>query len=341
MELKVINKEKLLPFVDQIMKDLEVVGVKKKGEGKYVFDRLESPSEICLDYDVTILPPKKYFLPQRETLIRFKMDKEPSVEPVVESSPRVIIGVHPYDIAAINLLDKVFSQEKPDPNYLKKREDTLIIGINVKKPSPHAFYQSMGAAVVESGFDLFFTDLGENYGAEIGSKKGEDILRYGDFREAKEDEVTQLKDMKEKAKRLNGQRVLKLPVEDLPQLLAKSFDHPLWKENAQKCLSCGSCNLVCPTCYCFDVQDEVNLNLTSGERIRQWDGCLLTDFARVATGENFREDRTLRYKHRFFRKGKYIPERFGMIGCVGCGRCASSCLADIADPVEVYNQLFQ
>jgi len=129
MKLKVINKDKLLPFVNQIMKHLEVVGVKKKGEGKYVFDRLESPSEICLDYDVTILPPKKYFLPQRETLIRFKMDREPSVEPVVESSPRVIFGVHPYDIAAINLLDKVFSQEKPDPNYLKKREDTLIIGI--------------------------------------------------------------------------------------------------------------------------------------------------------------------------------------------------------------------
>jgi len=195
--------------------------------------------------------------------------------------------------------------------------------------------------VVESGFDLFFTDLGENYGVEIGSKKGEDILRYGDFREAKEDEVTQLKDMKEKAKKLNGQRVLKVPVEDLPQLLGKSVDHPLWKENAQKCLSCGSCNLVCPTCYCFDVQDEVDLSLTSGERLRQWDGCLLTDFARVATGENFREDVTLRYKHRFFRKGKYIPERFGMIGCVGCGRCASSCLADIANPVEVYNKLFQ
>jgi ferredoxin len=341
MELKILSREKFLPFLDRMMKDLEVVGVKKKnGEDKYFFHRLESPTEICLDYDVTILPPKKYFLPQREPLIRFKMDKEPFVEPIVKSLFRVIFGVHPYDIAAINLLDKVFSQEKPDLNYLKKRQDTLIVGINVKKPSPYAFYQGIGTGTVEKGFDLFFTDLGENYGVEIASKKGENLLRYGDFREAKKEQIAKLKDIKEKEKKSYGQRMLKVPVENLPQLLEKKFDHHFWEENAKKCLSCGSCNLVCPTCYCFDVQDEVNLSLTSGERFRQWDGCLLTDFARVATGENFMEDRVLRYKHRFFRKGKYIPERFGMVGCVGCGRCASSCLADIADPVEVYNRLF-
>ncbi len=339
MEVHAMNKSDLLPFVAQIMRDLEVVGVKKKEEDKYVFDRLEDPSELCLDYDVTILPPKKYFFPQTETLIRFGIGKDPFVEAVIESSPRVIFGVHPYDIAAINFLDKVFSEEKPDPNYLKKREDTLIIGMDVKKQSPYSFFKSMGTATIEEGFDLFFTDIGENYAVEIGTDKGKDLLKYGDFREAQAEEITQLEDIKRKAKEPSGQRMLKTPVEDLPQLLGNNFDHPIWEENAKKCMSCGSCNLVCPTCYCFDVQDEVGLSLVSGERFRLWDGCLLTGFAVVTTGENFREDRTSRYKHRFFRKGKYTPERFGMIGCVGCGRCTSACLANIADPVEVFNQL--
>jgi sulfite reductase subunit B len=95
--------------------------------------------------------------------------------------------------------------------------------------------------------------------------------------------------------------------------------------------------MVCPTCFCFDVQDDVSLNLEEGERYRRWDGCVLVDFARVATGENFRHDKASRFRHRIFRKGKYVLEKFGRPGCVGCGRCAVACLAEIASPVEAFN----
>ncbi|NQU76571.1 MAG: 4Fe-4S dicluster domain-containing protein, partial [Planctomycetes bacterium] len=126
---------------------------------------------------------------------------------------------------------------------------------------------------------------------------------------------------------------------ELPGLLRRFFDHGVWAKQALTCLSCGSCNLVCPTCYCFDVRDDVDISLKTGRRERIWDGCLLEDFAKVGTGENFREDRLQRYRHRFYRKGMYLYDKCGQIACVGCGRCSAACLPDIADPVTVYNTL--
>jgi ferredoxin len=134
-------------------------------------------------------------------------------------------------------------------------------------------------------------------------------------------------------------RSLTFPKREIPQLLEHSEGSLFWEEKAGKCLSCGTCNLVCPTCYCFDVLDDMELDLSNGERLRRWDGCLLQDFARVATGENFRETRASRYRHRFFRKGLYLFKVLGDVACVGCGRCASSCLPDIADPVDAFNRL--
>jgi sulfhydrogenase subunit beta (sulfur reductase) len=99
--------------------------------------------------------------------------------------------------------------------------------------------------------------------------------------------------------------------------------------------------MVCPTCFCFDVQDQVNWDLCSGTRCRQWDGCLLSEFAMVAGGHNFRRQREQRYRHRFYRKGKYLPERCGFVGCIGCGRCVGACVAKIASPVELYNALLE
>ena len=120
----------------------------------------------------------------------------------------------------------------------------------------------------------------------------------------------------------------------------KAYSHPLWEEMAKLCFSCGSCNLVCPTCYCFDVREEVNWDLSSGQRFRLWDGCMLADFATIAGNLNFRKDRADRYRHRYYRKGKYVPAKIGgKIACVGCGRCITACVAKIANPVEVFNRL--
>jgi ferredoxin len=131
---------------------------------------------------------------------------------------------------------------------------------------------------------------------------------------------------------------LELDVGELSPLMSQSYNSPVWAELADICLACGQCTLVCPTCFCFNVYDEVELDLQDGERYRRWDSCQLDEFARVAGGENFREHQAERLRHRFMRKGRYLIEKYEELGCVGCGRCARSCLVDIS-PVNVFNDL--
>jgi ferredoxin len=183
------------------------------------------------------------------------------------------------------------------------------------------------------------TDIDGEYVVAIGSERGEWLLRkYVLAREARGEDLAKRDEVRRKALE-KYQLSLDVPLEELPSLLERNYDSPLWAELGEKCLSCGSCTLVCPTCVCFDVHDEMELSLTQGVRYREWDSCLLQDFAKVATGENFRGERPNRLRHRLFRKGKYIIERFGKQGCVGCGRCIDACLAEVANPVNAYNRL--
>ncbi|HHJ53766.1 MAG TPA: hypothetical protein ENJ89_11270 [Caldithrix abyssi] len=116
------------------------------------------------------------------------------------------------------------------------------------------------------------------------------------------------------------------------------YQSNVWQKVAERCVGGGTCNLLCPTCYCFDGRDEVELDIDSGKRQRFWDGCMLNHFAEVAGGEDFRDKLHLRTRHRLFRKFKYITEKSGTIFCVGCGRCTKYCPADIS-LVEIINSL--
>ena len=333
----VITREGLASMVNNLSQETRLIGVKSK-QGKYVYDRIASFKELVLDYDVTVMPPSKYLLPARETLLKFEVGGVKS-EPMIETAPMVLIGVHPYDIKAIGLVDEAFMTSNPDPNYIARRQNTTIIGVDCLNPSPKSFARSMGTHQVDDGFDLLLTNLGMNYMVTVGSEKGAALLKkYAAVREPTSDEVAKQKSLREKAL---AQYQLNLDVakELLPKLLDDSYDDPYWESRSQTCLSCGSCVMVCPTCFCFDVQDEVALNLKEGERVRQWDGCVLVDFAKVASGENFRHDKASRFRHRMYRKGKYVLERYGKFGCVGCGRCATACLPGIASPLEAFNAI--
>jgi len=340
MTYRTMEKKNFPFFIENLIRVMEVVGVREKIETKYEFAPLASPSQLCLDYDVTLLSPKKYILPPRETLLKFKLGKVVSCEPVLESRPLAIVGVHPYDIKGLAQLDRIFAEANQDEHYRKRRQDTVIIGVDIKRASPYAFCKSMNSATVQEGFDLLFTDIGESYVVAVGTKKGEGVLeQHALCKAATKEEMAKRAEVQEKIPYMFSLNTINTSYNDLPKLLTDRANSKLFEELAEKCFSCGSCNLVCPTCYCFDVQDDVHLNLSAGERFRLWDGCLLDDFAKVATGENFREDRSQRIRHRIFRKGKYIYEKYGEHGCVGCGRCASACLPDIANPVEIFNRL--
>ena len=339
MELRLIEKSDLDLFVQDLINNYQVEGVKYK-EGSFIYGLIKSPEELCLDFDCTVIPPKKYFLPPEETLFQFTSAPAPQVTPVMEGNPFILFGVHPYDIKAINQMDRIFTRGVPDPHYLKRREAALIIGVDPTKVALRSFWADMGAATVSEGFDLMLTDIGESFIVEIGSDKGKSLLeQHAKPRPATRNEARERVSIRSRISHMCKKRGFAFPKRDIPTLLEHSWKKFFWEEQASKCLSCGTCNLVCPTCYCFDVQDDVDLDLVHGERVRRWDGCLLHDFAKVATGENFRETRASRYRHRFYRKGLYLFRLLDDMACVGCGRCASGCLPDIADPVNLFNKL--
>ncbi len=340
MTLQTIEKKNFPPFMENLIGTMEVVGVQEKTKGKYEFAPLDSPLALRLDYDVTLLPPKKYFLPPREALLQFKLGGDISCEPILESRPLAIVGVHPYDLKAILQMDRIFADTYQDLHYRQRRDNAVIIGTEIQRASPFAFCSSMNSAVIQEGFDLFLTDIGQSYVTAVGTPKGQDLLKKtAAARAATPAETKKRAEIQKKVPHMFSLNKVIPSYEELPRLLSENDDSPLFEELAKKCFSCGSCNLVCPTCYCFDVQDDVALTMTEGSRFRTWDGCLLDGFARVASGENFREDRAERIRHRIFRKGRFIYEKYGEHGCVGCGRCASVCLPDIANPVEIFNRL--
>jgi len=330
MNLRILGKGALAPLVNALMTEYQVIGPQAKGP-KFAFGPITDPAQLRLDYDTTILPPKKVLQPPQERLATFALQGEPHVEQIIEAGPTVLLGVHTCDLHAIGLLDKAFSQEYPDAHYLERRRQTIIVGLECLEPwDEHAFCKSMGTLTAGEGYDLHLTDLGAAYAVDVATEAGEELLsRYGTAREATDADVRRLNEVLS-AKWPRFTYRLDFDAAELPALLSTAYDHPLWDELGERCLACGSCTNVCPTCYCFNVFDEVNMVLTEGERHRCWDSCQLDEFARVAGGENFRQARAARQRHRFMRKGKYIYEKFGELGCVGCGRCIRTCVANIS-----------
>ena len=339
--MKVLSKTDFHVFVDALIRDsgMEVEGAKAK-EGKFAFGRLESGAELRLNYDTTLLPIKKYFLPQYETMMKFDLSNPFAAQQPDFPARKILLGVHPYDIVALRQMDSYFLDTEMSGAFMKRRKNTLIVGSDVLTVSSKAFFGCMGTGAVHSGYDLFLTDLGERVAVELGTEDGTRLLRYAaNLQEATPVDVQKVKALRS-ASASTAMRGLKVKPQGWHDLLEKTFDSPVWKEQASKCLACGSCTLVCPTCFCYDVQDDINLDLRTGERGRTWDGCLLRQFTQIGSGEVFREDIVDRYRHRFHRKGRYLPDRLGFVACVGCGRCALQCIADTADPVQLMNKLF-
>ncbi len=338
--MKALSKQKWLEFIDGMIKGYsgEVIGVKAKGN-RFHFSPLDTAADLRLDYDITILPPKKELLPTCESLLEFDISQPFDVQVNRDDQKKILVGVHPYDMIAINMMDTVYLGTHVDEHYQTRRNNTTIIASDILDIPDRAFCGSLGTHIVDTGYDLLVTDLGESVVITIGTDKGSELLdKYATLRDATDSEKGDVEKLRERTGSSYTKEVA-LDKESWSGVLEENYEHPIWEENARKCLSCGSCTLVCPTCVCYDVEDEMELNMTRGTRSRTWDGCLLKDFTLVGSGEVFRETPKERYRHRYYRKGVYLPNRFGFVACVGCGRCATQCLPDIADPLEVMNVL--
>jgi ferredoxin len=340
MELLQISRKDFLDFVGSLVKSpLDVIGVVQK-DSRFAYDKIADAGELRLDFDETMYSPKQYLFPPKEVLLSYAPKDASSCEPVFAERDQAIIGIHPGDMAAIAMLDKAFSEGKFDSHYCTRREKTTLIGIYPTKPGKYRFTSSM--VKPEEPYlsaDAFFIDVGGGgFAVEIVTDRGKEFFSSAKTSPASAAVKTKAETMKTAVK-----DPVSLPVkrDDLPSFLAGKERHPVWDARAKKCFSCGSCVTVCPTCYCFDVLDELDLSFEYGIRYRTWDACVLEPFAVCAGGHNFRKNPSERIRHRLYRKQKFLLEKFGLAGCVGCGRCKKACVPDIAFPPDIDDDLLR
>ena len=335
MIFRIFNKEELPVLFDAMAENVIVGPVEKardkEGDPLYSFEVVRDFEALRLDYPSTKMSAKKYFLPFSETLSTFSVEKGHWAKYVDYNiyKPIVFFGMHACDINALNKLDKVLLQSVyPTPYYGSKRKNMFIIGVNCT-PQPYCFCRDMGADTVQHGFDMFLTDLGDRYFVEVLSAEAFNYLGRIKSRSAEEaDHLDYMKRVKERISKFAP----KVDTTDLTKILDMEFDADAWREWGEKCLSCGTCANVCPTCYCYGVEENVDLDLKGAHKIKHLHSCNLIDFAEVAGGHNFRLESHIRLKYRYYHKHRGFVEAFEESLCVGCGRCGESCLADITVP---------
>jgi len=331
-----LMKNDLKSWISSLADAYRIYGPKPRGNN-FAFERIHSPDEIVLDYSTTILPLKKFLGPPSEAILRFE---ESSFQPLPaheDAQKTLLFGVHSCDASSFAVLDKVFINEYKDDRYAKRRENILTVVIACSEPGETCFCSSMGTGPsLEQGYDVLLTDLDDRYLVESGSPKGDALIqmipkaktpRPEDFEQKKSSIENALKKFKRK---VNTDR--------LPELFLKNLDHPMWTHIRDIDLACGQCVLVCPTCYCSDIRDTSELTSSTGERVREWDCCVLLEFAEVAMGGNFRRDRGARIRQFMGHNLSYCIEQFGRFKCVGCGRCIQACPVHI-DITEVASKV--
>jgi ferredoxin len=342
-----VQKEKLNDYLNELSKNSVVYAPCLEGE-TVLFRTFGSGSRLCLDRP-SHNPPKMAMLPQSETLFtfNFKKDAEDTKKMFVELDAKmdfpqtVIFGGRPCDAKGFNIYDRVYKDtDTPDPYYKGRREKTVLATLCCSSPSPGCFCVGVGGGPADSeGSDVLITEFDKGYFLEAITEKGKALLNAPQVENG-----TSYADDAHK-KQAEFHKLVKNPFsgEGLPEVNREIFDtDEFWEKSVSKCLSCGACTYLCPTCYCFNITDEQSLN--NGERIRSWDGCMFTHFTLEGSGHNPRPTKFKRFKNRVGHKFVYYPEKFnGVIACCGCGRCIRHCpvSVDISEIVSNLNSNFE
>ena len=279
---------------------------------------------------------KKYLYPPRLTLFQAGCSNGRLKITVEHEAPQyAFVGARACELAAIAIQDHIFLDGAfQEPHYKARRERAFILAVNCTEPGATCFCSSVGTGpACTSGFDLSVTELADAFLVAVGSQVGADMLVDCDWRPAGALELDQARRLLAEAEDQMGRQ---MDTSDLPDLLYDNLDHPRWDEMAERCLSCMNCTMVCPTCFCVDVQDASDLTGQQTERVRTWDSCFNPDFSYVHGG-NLRPNIRARYRQWLTHKLASWIDQFGTPGCVGCGRCITWCPVgiDLTEEVDV------
>jgi ferredoxin len=312
--------------------DLPVGWTDRQDGGTYRLERRDD--EARFGYAVGPHSWKRYLFPPRVRLWRARRD-EVDEEPLDET-PLAFIGVRSCELHAIRIQDEVFLGGRyQDRDYEARRKNAFLVAVNCFEPGGTCFCTSMGTGPkVESGYDIVLTELldGEHrFLVEAGSKRGEEIVTTLPGRSPEQEDLTSAAASVDAASQRMGRT---METGDLRDLLAGDLDHPRWEDVAERCLTCGNCTLVCPTCFCSAVEDTTDLSGEESERWRVWDSCFSVDYSYIHGGA-LRPSGRSRYRQWMTHKLGTWHDQFGTSGCVGCGRCITWCPVGIDITEEV------
>lgn len=323
MEKKYISNDSLKSLLSKLMDDNKQIYAPVSKGGKTDFKNVKSVDEISMDHIQTVQSAKAIAFPRTETLFSFKKTKGDVELKDFDSSSipeTVVFGLHPCDAAAFKPLNNIFNWDTKDLPFNEHMKRTMFISVSCTQSDEYCFCTSVnGSPGNTEGSDILLTPIKDGYLAEIITEKGQELAdKYKDLFGAdpnvnKEDYLTDIP--------------VKFSVEEVQKKLSDMFEGEVWKKQSERCVGCGACAFVCPTCACFDIQE--NAKGSSGTRIRCWDSCGFSLFTMHTSGHNPREVQSQRWRQRLLHKFSYMPDRLSVRGCTGCGRCSRACPVDM------------
>jgi ferredoxin len=328
-----IDKKQWAKGLERSSKTYRLFGPAKK-DAFYVYKALEDGELPDLDVRNTRLSPRSVVYPQSEKMFEYSLDEKQKDHHVLREidkpySPRAVIGIRPCDARAFLLVKRNFgTPEYQDPYWIRSYEATTLVGHACHTPCSTCFCTTAGSGPFdEEGLDILLADAGDDYLAKILTEKGEKFVAATgwdiDIDPLLNDRIAVMKAAAEAkiTARVSTDRLKDKNTTDL-------FEASFWEDVAFSCINCGTCTYVCPTCWCFDIQDETHG--LSGIRMRNWDSCMYPLFTLHGSGHNPRDTKTRRVRQRFMHKLKYYVDRYDNgIQCTGCGRCIRFCPVNI------------
>jgi formate hydrogenlyase subunit 6/NADH:ubiquinone oxidoreductase subunit I len=325
IDKRLVRKDSLEKLFDILKHNSKAIYAPCLKNGKTTFRIAESFASVTSGHIQTTESSKDIAFPRAEKILEYSKNKDGMLVKGTDLKdiPEVILwGVRPCDATGIGELSSIFNWDYKDEIYNNRLSKVIVFGFSCNKSDEYCFCTSVGGNPGNTdGSDILFTSMGEDgdYLAEILTDKGIAV-------------VSAAMDIFEKSETPAKEKFLaEVPVkfnhEEIREKLDKFFESKEWVEQSLRCLGCGACAYVCPTCACFDIQDEAHGK--KGQRVRCWDSCGFSHFTIHTSGHNPRDVQSARWRQRIMHKFSYMPERLSVFGCTGCGRCSRACPVDM------------